>query len=144
MTTIAVRNGVMAADSMVVDVKNKMTGKKLYRLPDGRIMGACGDCTCAELFYQFLLNGRAIEFSEEERKAFCALVLNTDGTVDSWDDERISWRILDEFAAIGSGNEAACAAMHMGASAIKAVKIAKLVNADTGGRVVSMSIGGRE
>lgn len=140
MTTIAVRDGVMASDSMILDGKNRMTGQKIYRLADGRFVGCAGDCSAAEMFVRFLNGGESFQLSDKERKDFCALVLKKDGTVDSWDDERIGWRVLDKFCAIGSGNEAACAAMHMGADAVKAVAIARLVNADTGGDVVSMSI----
>jgi hypothetical protein len=51
-----------------------------------------------------------------------------------------SFPINTEFAAWGSGAMAALAALHMGASAKQAVKVAKKVDVYTGGKVKTMKI----
>ena len=51
------------------------------------------------------------------------------------------WSEVDaEFTAIGSGMQAAIAAMHMGADAVKAVEIASLCDSGTDGKIASVKL----
>lgn len=140
MTTIAVRDGVMACDSLAIDGSTRIMCEKIYRMPDGTILGGAGSSAAIEAFLTARRKGESCTLTEEDRKSFVVAVLHPDGSIMRWEDERCGWKVLDGFHAIGSGAQAAMAAMHMGADAVKAVEIAKLVNADTGGPVVSMSI----
>lgn len=134
----------MACDSLCIDGGMRIMCEKIYRMPDGTILGGAGNSAALEAFITARRKGEACTLTEEDRKNFVAVILHPDGVVMRWDDERAGWKVLDDFHAIGSGAEAAMAAMHLGASAVKAVEIAKLVNAHTGGPVVSMCIEGRE
>jgi ATP-dependent protease HslVU (ClpYQ) peptidase subunit len=61
-----------------------------------------------------------------------ALVLTNDGRILCFDGHTKFFALDDDFAAIGSGAQAALGAMHAGADVKSAVKIAGKVDPDTG------------
>lgn len=147
MTTIAYRDGVMAADTRGTD-EDYLPGiyecEKLFRV-DGAIIGTAGDDTTGMIFvdwYGSKKNGkrpkppiRLVDGSAD----FCCLVLTREGLF--WYDK---WcrpnKIKDEFWAIGSGKGYAMGAMAKGATAAEAVTIAMKWDPNTGGSVTEMTL----
>lgn len=136
MTTIAVRDGIIAADSRTT-VQTEEGGsrvfrcEKLYRCFEGTpkeaILGTAGESSSSLVFVDWyrsetrpvevidrLINGEA---------DFTVIALTREGLFefDKWGRGE---KILDKFYAIGSGAKGAMCAMHMGASAEQAVRIA--------------------
>ena len=76
----------------------------------------------------------------EFKEAFCALILNLDGTADWFDEDREMVRVMTPFA-IGSGDDFAIGAMEAGASPEAAVVIAAKRDTGTGGEITVLSLG---
>ena len=131
MTTIAYRNGVLAADTALfhnslycgmVDKINKV-GDFVY--------GFAGSLTAANQVWNWLLSGgdegskpnftESVEVLRIDLDGYVCLALS-DLTFRPW---------YGEFFAIGSGSEAAYGAMEAGANAEKAVKVACKLDAYT-------------
>jgi ATP-dependent protease HslVU (ClpYQ) peptidase subunit len=146
MTTVAYRNGIMAADTMALRGSIPRICKKLYRLGD-TIIGLAGNLSDGLVFIDWWERGHDIADwpifhmyrGNEDAPDISALVLTADG-LDLWTEHAQPIPILDDFFAIGSGTAAAMAAMHMGADPIRAVEIAMLVDYSTGGDIMSETI----
>lgn len=141
VTTIAVRAGIMAADSKVTAC-NGSIGKmsKLFRLR-GDIVGIAGDMAAALVFCDWYKRPDRKDIPAALRDGdadFSAIVLTADGLIeyDRWCRQMI---ISEKFHAIGSGTKAALGAMHFGATARQAVAIACKVDVYTGLPVHSLS-----
>lgn len=138
MTCIAVRCGVMAADSQCGG-PHRLTYHKITKL-DHAIVGVCGNVADAQVLVKWFINGADrlkppawVNHTGEKPDAEIIVML-PDGTVYTIDDHlaRIE---RSEFCAIGSGASAALGAMHMGADPRRAVEVAALVDVNTGGAV---------
>ncbi len=141
MTTVAVRDGVMAADTQCYRGDLRGTYRKISR-HGGKLIGCAGSvCDVLVLTQWYLTANRASAdkpaFStvNDEEVSAVLLVLRDAAVI-----ELVSCfghvEVLDTpFWAVGSGAQAAMAAMHMGADAKRAVEIAMLVDAHTGGDV---------
>ena len=136
MTVIAVRDGVMASDSMVSsgDVRWCRT-KKIKRLSNGALLGIAGDVMQASS-YAIMLN-RAIKAGHqpiiemlEPYDDIACLYLCKEGVyaMESGKGKAGIFTLEGDFFAEGSGLESALAAMYMGADAELAVMVACDVN----------------
>ncbi len=141
MTTVAYRDGVMAADTRGVRYDMPRICHKIHRVADA-IIGFAGNYSDCLVFIDWWRDGHDLkklpEFKmyrgESDAPDIEALVLTADG-IERWTEHFQRDPILDPFFAIGSGAGAAMAAMHMGADAAEAVRIASLVFTSTGGNV---------
>ena len=154
MTTIAYRNGVLAADSRVT-VSSEAGGdrtfncEKLFRKfvagPEGAIeeviLATAGDSTSGMVFVDWYGSGHEPPVQQFIAAAadFTVLVLRKDGLweYDAWCR---GMQIKDEFYAVGSGTKLALGAMEMGASALKAVEIAARRDPYTAAPFLSMRL----
>lgn len=142
MTTVVYRGGIVAADRRVTNGGWVMfdTDVKLTHLPDGRILAETGDSCSVGALKAWVAGDRAekqpdgdcriIEFSAESIVVFegCgSYPMNPNG-----------------FYAWGSGSVPALGALHAGATAIRAVEIAALVDPCTGGGVDFIAVGSKE
>lgn len=133
MTTIALRDGVMASDTRMMRgqciVGNN--AQKIWRTSFG-IVGICGEF--ADSYQVEKLGDLSLvpDLKRNENTSF--LVLYNDGQIIIIEGNGYH-HIREPFCAIGSGGEAARAAMHMGADAVQAVEIAMLLDPATGGQV---------
>ena len=146
MTTIAFRDGIMAADSQETNGDTKARCKKLFRKKDedGQyvIIGTGGGSFTGMIYVDHFGTGKKrpdeISYMYEDED-FHNLI---------WDGKKLlevnwMWRPIQvqaPFYAIGSGAAAALGAMHMGATAKEAVQIAKKIDNNTGGLVVTASL----
>lgn len=144
MTTVAYKNGVMAADTMMSRGNEFAMGAvKIFKT--GRfLVGVSGAYANMEAFRNFLT-----EHEDEVRDAgdlcrywddapdyggFCALLVDAQGRI---------WTAVDappvlvpaSFDAIGSGGPYAMGAMQVGASAQDAVRAARKLDVHTGGNI---------
>lgn len=136
MTTIAVKDNVMAADSRVVG-DYAGTGIKLHR-KKGAIVGFAGNAEQAMVFVDWYFDRKSRQPKVENEDEWEALVLTSKG-IEYWGP---SLRPIPqhEYAAIGSGSQHAITAMDCGKDAIQAVQMAARRDPWTGGRVVSMQL----
>jgi ATP-dependent protease HslVU (ClpYQ) peptidase subunit len=148
MTTIAYRDGIIAADSQVTHEaagdksgagSHKHTCQKLYTKKAfgyHAVIATAGESAPGMLFVDWYgKKGKPPEVLHDTD--FTCLVLDEDGL---WEFNSFcrAEKIEEPFYAIGSGAKAALGAMHMGASAIEAVEIAKKIDPYTGGKVTWM------
>src|SRR5690242_20657946 len=139
MTTIAYKNGVIAADSRVT-VESEGGGarnfdtKKLFRKtvqidgqPTDVILATAGESAPGSLFVEAWGTGKSLaeirELFAYSEPDFTILVVSPKGLfeVDRW---CVLEPVYEPFYAIGSGSKIAMGAMEAGASAQKAVEIA--------------------
>ena len=145
MTTIAVRDGVMAADTLGYHSEKRCLSKKLFRTGTGDIIGICGNWTDGKVFVDWYDAGANRDeppkwrLQDGEKVDFQALVLTQDGTY-WWSYDLVPDQLLNDFWSIGSGSFSALAAMHCGLNAQDAVLIAMKVDTGSGGDVQFMEL----
>lgn len=136
MTTVAVRAGVMAADSRMTHEGRPTRCEKLFRRA-GAVIGVAGDDAPALVFVDWYGTGRARpEVLIAGAADFHALVIDDRNRVWLFDKWCRGERIRAPFFAIGTGADAATAAMFMGANARRAVAVACRVDINSGLPVV--------
>lgn len=148
MTTIAYRDGVLAADSLVCGDNTRWGAKtKIVRARCGIMGGASGDASAAAHYLEW------VESLEKEPQPEAApdtthgvdgLLISRDGSVWCWTGGMSLFRMElpegETFTAIGSGAKLAMGAMAMGASAERAVEIAIKYDIYTGGRITTLAL----
>jgi ATP-dependent protease HslVU (ClpYQ) peptidase subunit len=137
VTTIATDGRVMAADGRTVGNGTILNdrSKKLYRLPDGSIVGGAGDADFLPKAVEEL--ARSIRDEEEPAlvKGDYALIrLMPKGQLLYYYEKLLPTVVFAPFA-IGSGSAFAEGAMLAGKHPVDAVKIATLRDTGTGGRI---------
>lgn len=127
MTTIAYRNGIMAADSGCFN-GGLYEGQvdKISILPDIGVLGCCGEYGAILKVVEWLTaGGKPNERPRLSRSSeFAGLLVKQDGGVVHYQLGLRPLRMAAEFHAIGSGRHIAIGAMAAGASAEDAVRIA--------------------
>lgn len=150
MTTIAYREGVLASDSRVtikafIDNDNV---KKLFKLPDGSVVGMAGSWTPGMDLYRALKKAaKEAKDGEEMQLPFVngkyqAILVSPLG--DAWYNENGEWNNLKkwnyDYIAIGSGGAVAMAAMDAGADARTAVAVGIKRDVYSGGKIQSYKV----
>lgn len=121
MTTIAYRDGVMAADTALT-VDGVYQGEIVKTvLLNAHVIGVAGLAAHQVAFCQFL-DGQ--ELTLEKDQFFNAIVVSPEGNLAVYDQHLIPVQLNVPFHAIGSGREIAIGAMAAGATAEEAVRIA--------------------
>lgn len=129
MTTIAYRDGVMAADSGAWhNSASHAWANKLARGPDGTLFGCAGSAAEAEAFLCWVRAGYEGDMpkprAKDEDSSFIVLRVPVGGPVElltAFGTERYD----APYFAIGSGAETALGALFVGASAERAIEAAK-------------------
>ena len=146
MTTIAYKDGIIAADSRATWGDGfAETCQKLFRMRGGphkgEIVATAGACSPGMVFVDWYENPRKprpkIQFEEE---AFICMVLNWAGLY-SVDDHCRLIKVMEPFYATASGGNFAMGAMAAGASAEQAVEIACRFSAFSAPPVRTMQLG---
>lgn len=137
MTCIAIRNGIIAADSqLTLDDTQRSVCEKLFRVRDG-IIGFVGDTAGGNQLLHHLRTHHCTEplkTDDYHRRDFGALLLTNHG-IYVYDESLSPDRVTGPFHALGSGAAFAIGAMERGASAIEAVRVAIKWNPYCGGPV---------
>lgn len=132
VTTIAYRDGVMAGDSLVSDGGLSVGAcTKIHRIR-GHLVGGVGSLGAVMCFCDWFKKGADEEKRPRVDNDFDTIVVSPSGEVIWYSSDLIPTIFRAPFHAIGSGCAVALGAMHMGASARKAVQVAALVDQGTG------------
>lgn len=134
MTTIVYRDDILAADSRGSCSGWIQPGKetKLFRLSDGRAAGVTGQWAVARKLLSWVESDQSTDQPDGD-----ARVIAVGKKIEVFEDGH-SYIENAKFMAWGSGMPPALGALHAGASAVEAVRIASLVDPSTGGKVISM------
>lgn len=136
MTTIAVCDGIMAADTQGLYSGIKMKMLKIFRIKE-ELLGVCGNYDNAVEFIGVYKKDKkhTLAIGNNKDKAdFDYLVFSKRGLfLATGYGPQV--KVHEKFFAIGSGQDAALTAMRMGASAKEAVKMAHLCDPSTGPQV---------
>jgi hypothetical protein len=119
MTTVAAKDGCMAADTQLTG-DYRLRAQKIVQLADGTLVGGAGTWHRCWTAMCWLLGGE--QGDPPKLKDSCLLIMRPDGGLWIVEDEFPPFPLLDREAAIGSGAAAAMMAMRSGASAGDAVK----------------------
>lgn len=128
MTTIAVKDGVMAADTRVTDSGPYGHTFKIQRIGTLSIAGMCGDAYLGLVVLEWLKSKRNPAVLQKtipaDHRYEVEVVELYPGGIQLWNGWGHALRINDTTWAVGSGAMAALAQMNAGATAVDAVKAA--------------------
>ncbi len=123
MTTIAYRDGKLAADTQITYHGGiKGITKKIDILPDGRVLACAGDVV-AEYWFKQLIQGVKIPKEKHKFKELEAIVIDGDKAYVCWGSPELI-ELNDNYLSIGHGATIARAGMAIGLSAKEAVMMA--------------------
>ncbi len=135
MTTIAASRSQIAGDQKCTDDGTAFRTRKIRRIGQA-VVGAAGNSGSISKFFKWLEaadpDADPPKFGKDDELA--ALVLTPAGLF-AYDTTCEPEEILDDFYAVGSGKQAALAAMHLGCDPKSAVEIACKVDDATSGPV---------
>lgn len=136
MTTIAYRDGVIAADTCMALGSVVIPGRvKIARALDGRLIGAAGASGFGDTFRTWALT----EKGETPKVAndSVGFIVDLDGSIRIWDSDEGHgpFTVRPPYYAVGTGAECAMGAMHYGAGAEDAVRAAIAHDKSTNGDV---------
>ncbi|MER8792494.1 hypothetical protein NKH71_32625 [Mesorhizobium sp. M0983] len=147
MTTIAYKDGVMAADSRAFPGHSGYIGTKMKirRLPDGRLIGASsGRAGACEAILDWYVAGADIKNTPHsvDRDDLHLLVVHPDGCAQiashRW---TLTGMLSNPYFAIGSGAKHAQAVLEFGGTPEQAVEVACKLDWGSGLPVVSLTHG---
>jgi ATP-dependent protease HslVU (ClpYQ) peptidase subunit len=140
MTTIAYKNGTLAADSLLTQGTTRVGSfNKIEKLEDGSYIAMAGS---VEVFEEVLLwlNDRTLPKPVlEEDDTFSALIVSPDKTVRELSNSLRFFKVVGNWAA-GSGGLIALTAMHLGKTARQAIEVAIELDVGTGGKINSVKV----
>lgn len=132
VTTIAYRDGVLAADTLMT-ANGMRAGDQVKIMRRGRlIIGFAGASRNFEAFRNWLASGATGAFSSEDGNVF---IIPPDGCPVVWGDGDTPWRETAPFWALGTGEAVAMGAMQAGSSAEDAVRAAIALDVNSGGEI---------
>jgi hypothetical protein len=120
MTTIAIKDGLVAADTQLSGGNYVVRASKLFRLPDGGVATACGEWGKAYPALLWLQNGEQGE-APDFRGADITIV-RPDHTIELAYGSFPAFPIMDRIYASGCGYDLARSAMARGLSPLEAVQ----------------------
>lgn len=139
MTTIAYKQGLMSADTRVIQghaIIGDVT--KITRRPDGALCGCAGDAVFASLFHAWFLDGCPKALEPERGDSDQAVVVDRRRKIEVYEAGG-SFVLLADYCAIGSGKEFALGAMSIsGTTAEDGVMAALRHDPYSGGGIVSI------
>lgn len=145
MTTLAYKDGVLAADQMISDgLRFAGTVTKIAQSPTGELGGFTGDASVGREFLTWVKEGAIPQFVPRwDADEGEGLVFRLDGSAETY-DEKGRWHLITApFHSKGSGCDFAIGAMAAGASAAEAVAIAMRFDVKSGGEVECLFLGSK-
>lgn len=148
MTTIAYRDGIMAADTKISTEELYFADMPCIRKVQDMLIGACGNVDLVEWFLRTWnrdsLNNINIDhpvakLEGEKDQHFEALVVTPESAY-YITPKLIATKVDAKYLALGSGQLIAYGAMYMGANAAKAVEAAITHDHNTGGKIQTISL----
>lgn len=147
MTTIAYRDGIMAADSRAYGGDKRSIGMKtkIHLLSDGTLFGCSSSCVGADGILRRWVDAGCPPAvgSDVKPDSFELLLIRPNGDVFfAHDNLDLTGPLSAEFHAIGSGYQFAIAVMTMGFDAVKAVEVASQCDIWTDGPITQLKLEG--
>lgn len=140
MSTVAYRDGILAADSQATAGNIACRAEKIFALPNC-IVGGAGHLTAVIRFVEWMRAGQSAKKKPDlDGDSLAAIVVWPDGRVEEWDGTLVPMPVFEQFTAVGSGRALAIGAMSMGASAVQAVEVAATWDVHTGGEVIAFDV----
>jgi len=148
MTTVVYRDGVLAADRQVtMGVTHVGKMRKVYRRPDGALIGGRGDTSLLVKFFDWFMAGEQgyrprlkSAYADGDDAETQLIIVRPNGSVELHDSLGYTPIQKGKFFAIGSGAEVAYGALEMGATAVQAVRAAAKHDIHTGGGVHQVTL----
>lgn len=142
MTTIAYRDGILAADTGET-AGNSRLGRavKIVRRADGALAAAAGNAVYAYAFKEWFRRGgegQPPEAKSENNTFDRGVIFHADGRIEVFEPGG-KFFTAAPYYALGSGRPEALGAMFAGASAIQAIKAAMVHDSDTFGDIAALS-----
>jgi ATP-dependent protease HslVU (ClpYQ) peptidase subunit len=125
---------MMAADSMTIEGNVKVTCDKIIKV-NGDICGVAGDLADLTKFQNWYID----QSDDLDTDESTILVLTKHGELFTY-ESGVRMEVKEPFYAIGTGAAAAMGAMYAGKTPKEAVKIAKKIDVNTGGKVKTYKI----
>lgn len=144
MTTIAYRNGIIAADTGLTrgSLRNSFVSK-IAKNKDGALAGACGSAWWIAAFLKWFMDGGEMLHNPDEG-CDTAIIIDRRRRMTLYESEKSktwSYEVRGPYHALGSGCMVAFGALHSGAHPVDAVKAAIAHDESTYGRVESLKLG---
>ncbi|MCP5005525.1 MAG: hypothetical protein GY941_16540 [Planctomycetes bacterium] len=135
MTTIAYKDGVLAADSMVC-TKNGIKIAQINKIIKNKngMAGIAGNLGDVSKIKEWMNIGADINKLLDFSKGSSAIFIKPDGSINFIEEGSVI-NVAADFVAVGTGEEIAMASMMAGVSAKKAVHIACKLDAYSGGKI---------
>jgi hypothetical protein len=132
----------MASDSQITNGKMADGSvKKMWRLPDGSLVGVCGDWEHCQEFVRDLQLAMKDLASVQDNVYKNVDAIRVDGKhIWCYDGNMAPYKLQDKWATLGTGGDVAKGAMIMGATPLQAVRAAKKVDTRTGGRITQLRV----
>lgn len=144
MTAIAYRGGIMAADTVGwtcgASVKSPVA-PKIKRMSDGGLFAAGGNTSEIVQFAAWMLSGVSDRPGFDKEEQLTVLWARPDGSLWLCDHTLQFYQLHDSFFAIGAPCTFMMGALHAGASAEEAVRLAVLHTDGAGGDVQVERVG---
>lgn len=141
MTTIAYKDGVLAADTLMTSGGARCGYQAKIERRGRLVLGHAGVRSNYEAFRDWIAAGAPGRFTCKDGNVF---VIAPGELPLVWGDGDTPWRETEPFWALGAGERYAVGAMAQGASARKAVKVAMQFDTATGGEVTVLRVSGGE
>ena len=142
MTTIALRNGILATDTQMTDGTNKVLMRKLFLVGgNGGCVAICGDVEKAMGVVAWIKGGHdPSQWKKKLYKGVAAIYIDQWGDPFWFDDGPNAVPIVSSYYAMGTGATLALGGMSSGMSAIDAVKFAATLDVYTNDKVEYYSV----
>ena len=151
MSTVVFREGLLAADTLMTqgsikcpESMNKLAMGKTHPVIDamaGKTAALASTMRMIEAMPTAPWDGGEFPSRPPLDQSCELVVFHRDGRVFSFETDGLWFEPADvPFMALGSGSKAALGALHMGADAVRAVEVASLADAYTGGAIITLRI----
>ena len=138
MTTIAIKDGVVAADSQLTDGNTLLQVQKVHRLPDGGVVTAAGSWGKAYAAIRWMLDGQKGEPPEFEDATL--VVVRPDKSIWVAENQFPAYPLVGFLYAAGCGADLARLLMAQGKTPAEAVSGACELDALSSGPIHTMTV----
>lgn len=141
MTTIAYRNGIIAADTLCRDDEfQQKYFRRKFRVMGDAVIAESGEDRWIDVFHSWWAAGRLQPAPRIPKGQIGMIVVYPDLRCEMWADAQYGLPITEEYCATGSGGSVALGAMFWGHSAADGVRAAMQHDNDTGGKVETIDV----
>lgn len=142
MTTIAYRDGIIAADTgLTSGTIRDCHMDKIVKREDGAVAGAAGEAWWIAAFLEWFHKGGELPVCKGSSQGLVVDKRRRLTIYESSDGTNRSFPIRAKYYAVGSGSSVALGALFSGANPVQAVKAALLHDDATHGRILELKVG---